>query len=259
MELNHKRVGDGPPLLLIHGLGGSRNSFDPILDALAAQREVIAIDLPGFGESAPMPGEATIPAYAAAVTTFLEAHSLRGVDVVGSSMGARLAMELARRGVVGRVVALDPGGFWGPGPRRFFKYSVGASVALVNAIRPLLGLLTGNPVTRTILLPQFSARPWAVPRKTVLPELLGFRAPSARSALRNLTDGPQQEGAPAGSLLGSMLLVWGTRDLVTLPSQSRRALELFPDATLELIPRCGHFPHWDQPDRTIELILAHTG
>lgn len=259
MDLNHKRVGTGPPLLLIHGLGGSRNSFDTIIDALAAQREVIAIDLPGFGETPPLSGEATIPAYADAVASFLDAHDLAGVDVVGSSMGARLALELARRGVVGRVVALDAGGFWGSGAQRFFRWSVGVSIALVNALRPLLPLLTGNPVTRTILLPQFSARPWALSRDVVLPELRGFTAPSTKSAYRFLAKGPEQEGAPAGTLKGSALLVWGKQDRVTFPGQATRARELFPDAEVLLIDRCGHFPHWDQPARTIDIILTHTG
>jgi len=45
---------------------------------------------------------------------------------------------------------------------------------------------------------------------------------------------------------------------VTLPSQSARALELFPDATLHWFESCGHFPHWDQPERAAELILAST-
>ncbi|WP_354700337.1 hypothetical protein DSM112329_00606 [Paraconexibacter sp. AEG42_29] len=260
MDLNHKRTGSGPPLLLIHGLAGSRGSFDPIIDELAQHREVIAIDLPGFGDTPPLPGEATIPAYADAVTGFIEAQGLRGVDVVGSSMGARLAVELARRGggVVGKVVALDPGGFWGTGTKRFFKGSVGASIALVNLIRPLLPFLTGNPVTRTLLLIQFSARPWALQRDTVLPELRGFTAPSTKSAFRNLTAVPQ-EGAPAGTLSTPVLLVWGKQDRVTPPGQSARALELFPDAELKLIDKCGHFPHWDQPRQTIDLILANTG
>ncbi len=260
MDMNHKRVGSGPPLLLIHGLAGSRDSFDTIIDDLAAQREVIAIDLPGFGETPPMPGEASTPAYADAVTAFLRQHDLVGVDVVGSSMGARIALELARRGgVVGKVVALNPGGFWSKAAQRGFRISVGASIALVNAIRPLLPLLTSNPVTRTILLPQFSARPWAIKSATVLPALRGFKAPSTKSAFRFLASGPPQEGAPAGTLDQPVLMVWGKQDYVTLAKQSVRAQELFPDATVELIPRCGHFPFWDQPAKTTELVLAHTG
>ena len=261
VTLNHKRLGSGPPLLLLlHGLGGSRNSFDTIVDELAASREVIAVDLPGFGETPALDGPATIPAYADAVTAFLTEQDLLGVDVVGSSMGARLALELARRtGIVGSVVALDPGGFWSSGAQRFFRISVGVSIRLVNVLRPLLPFLTGNPVTRTLLLPQFTARPWAIPRDVVLPELRGFTSPATRSAFDYLAKGPQQEGAPAGALDKPALLVWGKRDYVTPASQAELAQERFPDATVRLIPGCGHFPHWDKPQETVELIFAHTG
>ena len=112
MKMNEIRRGSGKPLLLIHGLGGSWRSWRPILDDLSAERRVIAIDLPGFGKTPPLRGEVSIATLAEAVTAFLDAHDLIGVDVVGSSMGARLALELARRGVVGATVSLDPGGFW---------------------------------------------------------------------------------------------------------------------------------------------------
>lgn len=77
-------------------------------------------------------------------------HDLLGVDVVGSSMGARLALELARRGEVGATVALDPGGFWSGGERWVFGTSVALSIRLVRALGPLIPFLTGNPVTRTL-------------------------------------------------------------------------------------------------------------
>src|SRR5215203_4078182 len=108
MDMHHVRLGAGKPLLLLHGLGGTWRSWAPVLDALAVEREVIAVDLPGFGETPPLPGPATIDTLADAVTAFMAAQGLTGVDVVGSSMGARLVLELARRGVVGAVVSLDP-------------------------------------------------------------------------------------------------------------------------------------------------------
>jgi len=259
MELSHKRVGSGPPLLLIHGLGGSQDSFDTIIDALAASHEVIAIDLPGSGASAPLSRAHTIPAYAEAVTEWLAEQGLRGIDVVGSSLGARLALELARRGgVVGRVVALDPGGFWGSGAQRFFAVSVGVSIKLVNALRPLLPFLTGNPVTRTILLPQFTAKPWAIPQAVALPALRGFKDPGTKTAFAFLSRGPQQEGVSAGAIEKPILMVWGKQDYVTPHSQSALAQQRFPDAEVRKLERCGHFPHWDQPEQTTELILAHT-
>lgn len=108
-DLHHLRRGSGQPLLLIHGLGSSRHSWDPILPRLEADRDVIAVDLPGFGETRAPAGAASIATLADALEAFISRHDLDGVDVVGSSMGARLALELARRRRVGAVVALDRG------------------------------------------------------------------------------------------------------------------------------------------------------
>ena len=112
-SLHHIRRGQGKPLLLIHGLGSSWQTWAPILAGLEAQREVIAVDLPGFGHTPPLPGEVSIATLADALTDFLTRANLLGIDAVGTSMGARLVLELARRGgVLGAVVSLDPGGFW---------------------------------------------------------------------------------------------------------------------------------------------------
>lgn len=136
--------------------------------------------------------------------------------------------------------------------------SVGLSIKLVNALRPLLPFLTSNPVTRTILLPQFTAKPWAIPQAVVLPALLGFRDPGTSSAFAFLSKGPQQEGAAAGTLEKPVLMVWGKQDFVTPSRQSALAQQRFPDAEIRKLDRCGHFPHWDQPEQTAELILRHT-
>lgn len=178
---------------------------------------------------------------------------------VGSSMGARLVVEMARRGLGRSTVALDPGGFWSPGQKRVFGTSLGASVALVRALRPALPALLATPVGRTALLAQLSARPWAVPADFALSEVRGLADASGSSpAIKALATGPNQEGAPKGTLPGPMLMVWGRQDRVTPAGQAKLAQELFPDARLELFDSCGHFPHWDQPERTVRTVLAAT-
>jgi len=248
-------MGAGKPLLLLHGLGSSRRSWDLIANDLAAEREIIAVDLPGFGESPPLDGEVSIATLADAVAAFLSEHELTGVDVVGSSMGARLALELARRREVGGTVALDPGGFWTPREQRLFGASVAVSARLVRLLQPILPLLMGNPVTRTLLLAQFSARPWRLPPDLALRELRSLAAsPSFDEALRDLAHGAPQPGAPAGSARGPMVIGWGRRDWVCLPRQAKRAAARFPDARLVWFDRCGHFPQWDAPEQTTQLI-----
>jgi pimeloyl-ACP methyl ester carboxylesterase len=174
-------------------------------------------------------------------------------------MGARMVLEMARRGHRGSVVALDPGGFWTDAQRVVFGTSVRASIALVRRIQPLLPRLTRSRVGRTALMLQFSAHPWRLDPDLVLQELQNFdRSPSLDAALDALIHGPKQQGAPRGSLQGSAVIGWGRQDRVTFPSQAQRAQELFPDASLHWFDHCGHFPHWDQPAETVRLILEAT-
>ena len=230
-----------------------------MLDALAAHREVIAVDLPGFGNTLPLEGEVSIASLADSVAEFIVEQGLEGVATAGQSMGGRIVLELARRGIGGDTVALDPGGFWSDRELTVFSATLRPSIALVRALGAALPTLLSNPVSRTALLAQFSARPWALSAQTVLPDLQGLAdAPATDAAMDALTRGPKQQGAPAGTVPGRVTIGWGHRDLVTVPRQAHRAVDAFPDATLHWFPRCGHFPQWDAPQEALELILAST-
>ena len=261
MEMHHIRRGIGKPLLLVHGIGGSWRSWNTIIDTLAAEREVIAVDLPGHGETPPLPGENSIGTFADALTDFLARHELLGIDAVGSSMGARLVLEMARRGgSLGAVVSLDPGGFWQGWEIPFFYHSVAISVKLVKALQPVMPALAGSAVGRTVLLPQFSARPWAVDSDQAREEMRTFaNTPVFDELLDRLANGEVQKAAPKGSITAPLIIGWGRHDRVCLPSQSKLALEKFPDARLYWFEHSGHFPQWDVPAETARLILAVTG
>lgn len=260
MAINYVRRGSGKPLLLIHGIGSSHRSWDLIIDELAAHRDVIAVDLPGFGATPPLRGETSIRTLADAVTKFLDDHSLLGTDAVGSSMGARLVLELARRGgILGAVVSLDPGGFWAGWEVPFFYHSVQLSAKLVDALQPVLPALTGNPISRSLLFVQFSAHPWSIPAPIALQELRTFTpTPVFSELLHNLAHGEPQKGAGAGSIRHPLVIGWGRQDRVCLPNQSGRAMDLFPDAELHWFDHCGHFPQLDASDECTQLILDVT-
>jgi pimeloyl-ACP methyl ester carboxylesterase len=258
-RMNFVRRGSGAPLLLVHGLGSTWRNWGPILPMLTAQRDVIAVDLPGFGSSPALSGEVTIAELTDAVESFISEHDLGDVDVVGSSMGARMVMEMARRGHLGTVVALDPGGFWTDRQVKVFGATISASIWLVRRLQSLLPMLANSRVGRTALLLQFSAKPWRIPPALVLQELRSFaQAPSFDAALKALVRGPKQQGAQPGSTNGKVVVGWGRNDRVTPPSEAANAQQLFPDAILHWFGECGHFPHWDQPQQTADLILAAT-
>ena len=258
MTMNFIRRGTGQPLLLLHGIGGSWRSWQTILDGLAEEREVIAVDLPGFGATPPLSGPVTIATLADAVTDFLRAHYLLGIDAVGSSMGARLVLELARRGgVLGTVVSLDPGGFWQGWEIPFFYHTGNIVIHLVRALKPILPALANNVVTRTLLLAQYSAHPWQVPGPVVLDELRTYaQSPSFDELLYDLAYGEVQQGAPKGAITPPLVIGWGRQDRVCLPSQAQVAREKFPDAQFYWFDNCGHLPQWDQPAEATRLILA---
>ncbi len=245
--------------MLVHGLGAGWRSWAPIIEHLAERREVIAVDLPGFGETPPLTGEVSIATLTDSVEEFIREQGLDGVATAGQSMGGRMVLELARRGVGGDTVALDPGGFWSDRELLVFGATLRPSIALVRALRDRLPSLLASPAGRAVLLAQLSARPWALTPETVLPDVCGLAdAPSTAAALHALTKGPKQRGAPAGTVPGRVTIGWGRRDLVTLPRQAARATQLFPDAVLHWFEGCGHFPQWDAPDEATRLILDHT-
>lgn len=250
--------GEGRKLLLVHGLGGSWQSWSTILDRLSASRTVIAIDLPGHGATPAEHDSGTFEGLVGSVERYIADNGLTGIDVVGSSMGARIALELARRGGVGNVVALDPGGFWRGWERTFFKVTIGLSGRLLRAIRPALPLLSRNVASRTALLAQLSARPWALDPQVVAIELTGLTTTSTFDALvADLANGAEQRG-PAAASTGRIVIGWGRQDRLCLPRQSTRAKAAFPSADLHWFQSSGHFPAWDMPEETVAVILATT-
>jgi len=256
----YEKTGKGKPLLLIHGLGGSTRSWDPIIQDLAEKREVIRIDLPGFGKTPPLHGRTSIGTLTDVIIDFLEHHKLLGIDVVGTSMGARLVLELARRGgVVGAVISLDPGGFWQGWEKHAFYSSIKASIGLIRLIHPRIPQILRKPLGRRLLLLQFSAKPKNLDPEIPIKELNDYvQAKSFDELLKNLVYGEKQQGLPKGTLDKPLIIGWGKKDYVCLPRQAYRALDVFPDATLHWFENCGHFPHWDNPKETVDLILDNT-
>ena len=259
MKLSAHRTGTGPPLVLVHGLGGSWRSWEPVLPGLSAQREVVAVDLPGFaGDTPPLPAP-TMATLTDALLQWLSDEGLADAPLVGSSMGARMVLELSRRGIGSNNVALDPGGFWTDREALLFRTSIAASVALLRRIRPVLPAVVGNPAGRTALLAQFSARPWSLDADVVRTELEGYAtSPSFDAVLDDLARGPRQEGAAPGGVPGRLTIGWGRHDRVTLARQAVRAAAAFPDAELHWFERSGHFPIWDEPAETTRLVLERT-
>lgn len=258
MPLHHKHFGSGKPLLLVHGLGSSRRSWSLLVRSLAARREVITIDLPGHGDTPAEEDSGTFAGLARSLEAWLEAEQLVGVDMVGSSLGGRLVLEMARRGKAGAVVALDPGGFWQGWERSFIAGSLNTSVALARMLRPAIPTLAHMAPTRSLFLAQLSFRPWALNGDFVECELASVaETPTFEALVADLAYGPMQQG-PAAPATGPVTIGWGRHDRLCLPVQALRAQAAFPSARLHWFEQSGHFPLWDEPEETAALILQAT-
>jgi pimeloyl-ACP methyl ester carboxylesterase len=252
--LVHDRHGTGAPLILVHGLGSRRQVWAPVIDSLAAQYEVFAIDLPGFGESAPFPpGErATVRNLAAAVTAFAQDQGLDRPHIAGNSLGGGIALELAAAGVVGSATALAPIGFWSTRERRWCQASMRNIRTIGSLARPALPALVGNPVTRTLLMAQFYGRPWLLePGDTVAATDALIGAASFDDACADFTGYLAPEGAADRV---PVTIAWGSRDGLLLPRQLNRARRRVPRARHLLLAGCGHIPMSDDPDASAQVI-----
>jgi pimeloyl-ACP methyl ester carboxylesterase len=256
-SLNFTRQGSGAPILLLHGLGGNIASWDGIAADLARTNEIIAVDLPGHGASPVLSGSGTFGGIADAIADFIRAERLEGVAAVGLSLGGRVVLEMARRGLVGATVALAPGGFWNDKERRYLKASLLAGGKLSRLTRRALPFLTRYKAGRAALLAQISAKPGQVPSETALRELRSFAStPTFNDLVRDLAEGPVQEGAE--TTLGPVTIAWGRKDRLLLPRQAEQAKEAFPKARLHWVEDCGHYIPWDAPEETLRLIRLGT-
>ncbi|MCL9999255.1 MAG: alpha/beta fold hydrolase [Erythrobacter sp.] len=254
ISVHFSSQGQGRPLLLVHGIGSSSRVWRPLLPPLISERTIIAVDLPGHGQSQPEQDCETFAGLVGNLECFLEAEGLNGVDMVGFSLGGRLVLELARRGRAGSVVALSPGGFWAGWERAFLQWTLLSSVSALRLLKGFVPGLAHTAVTRSAVLAQLSARPWALDGDDVEAELVSFTATSTFNPLViDLAAAPMQEG-PAAPSTPKVTIGWGRHDRLCFPSQARRAKAAFPGASLRWFDHSGHYLIWDEPARALEII-----
>lgn len=245
-----------PPLVLVHGLGGDRLTWTPILERLAAEREVVVVELPGFGSAPPLPAavEPSPAALAAALRDALLAEGLATVDVAGVSLGAWVALELAddERLQVRTVVALAPAGFW---PRPLAP-SRGVARRVGRAASPLLSPLLRSRRLRARVLRGALGGPARHDHGQALALIRGYvDAPDFErvgAAMRRRTFDPARLGPL--SERSRVHVVWAGLDpLVAAPRTP-----LAPAVHVHQLPDSGHMPMFDEPERVAALLLDLT-
>ena len=249
-------AGAGPVLVLVHGLGGTRRTWQDLIPTLSRTHTVIAPDLPGHGDSDPSAGDYSLGAHACAIRDLLLASGHRSATIVGHSLGGGVALQAAYQfpDHTERLMLISSGG-------------LGSEVA------PLLRAAT-LPGAQSVVA-GLARIPMAVTRRVLalLPPLAASPdADALARVLRGLADAQQRrafvrtartvidwrgQSVSANRQLGLLqdvpvLVAWGTRDTTIPPHHHQTFAERVPHAVMVEIPGAGHYPH----ETAAEQLLA---
>ena len=246
-------AGRGAPVLLLHGLGATKASFLPTVAALASRFRTIALDLPGFGDSTkPLRASYDARFFARSVVAVLDALELERADLIGNSMGGRVAIEVGLRhgDRARRLVLLAPSLAW----LRDRPWAT-----LLRAVPPVLGALQPAPrgLVESIVRRTIPGADGGWTAAGVDEFLRSYLTPRGRAAFyaaaRNIyleePHGPHGFWSRLPELRNDSLFVWGRRDPVVPIAFERHVREALPHAQhLEL--SCGHVPQLERPRET---------
>jgi pimeloyl-ACP methyl ester carboxylesterase len=254
--LNHDRRGTGDPLVLLGGIGMRWQWWAPCLPALEARYDVLATDVSGFGDSAPLDDDPTPPRMADELESWFADLGLDRPHVVGISMGGLLALELARRGSARSATAFSPGGFFSGWHRAFARASLKATYRTSRLLEARWDTLLGPAVARRAAAAQMCQHGDRIPRE----ELAGHFRAVARSDFGRVVDPLVDYDAPAaGRLDVPVTIAWGLHDRLLFPKQALTAAGRYPSARIVPLPGASHIPTYDDPDAVVRVVVETAG
>jgi pimeloyl-ACP methyl ester carboxylesterase len=242
LEIAYERVGEGPPLVFVHGAASDARLWRPQLAALADEFMVVAWDEPGAGRSSGVPAKFGLPDYAGCLAALIEALAPAPAHVAGISWGGTIVQELyrLRPELVATLVLVDTYAGWkGSLPPEEVRARVtGTYRALAvpaeefDPARALPGWFAGDPPAAILpLLEEMAA--------DVRPE-------SMRTALSVMAEADQRDLLPRISV--PTMLIWGELDVRSPLSVARQFEVAIPDTKLVVIPGAGHVSNLEQPE-----------
>jgi len=260
MTLALTQTGEGPPLVLVHGVGATRAIWGRVLEPLAGSHAVTALDLPGFGDSPAVGPGFDLDAVADAITAgLLESGVPTPFTLVGHSLGGAVALTLADRhpAAVDRLVLVAPAGLT-PRPA-WLADALGVTAGLLVPLRRVVGgPLVDHALARKLLL-LGTVHDGGHLHPDDARTIIGSSAQATR-----LREGV---AAVAAADLRSLLarlpaapgLIWGERDLI-IPADGLEAVRAVrPDVHANLLPATGHVPMLEAPAAfadALEVVLA---
>lgn len=261
-ELAFTRRGQGDPLVLLHGIGHRHAAFDPVFDELARHYDVIAADLPGLGDSPPLPRGVGYSAenVAAAIVENFEVWGIEKPHVVGNSLGGLLSIALAQRGDVASATGLSPAGYFRP-------WSLLQATLTLVPLKlgsylpdPALKLLSRTTFGRFVVGVALYERPGRYTPERVYGDALAMKRGKGfwRYFFRCFPLGFTSPESFRGSARVPITIAWGDKDLILHKSQAKLAAKRMKNAEFVTLTDCGHVPMGDSPEQVIAAIRATT-
>jgi pimeloyl-ACP methyl ester carboxylesterase len=259
-DVVYREAGEGPVLLLLHGMAGSSRAWRDVMPSLAERYRVIAPDLLGHGESAKPLGDYSLGAFASGMRDVLGVLGVERATLVGQSFGGGVAMQLAYQHpeVCERLVLVDSGG-------------LGREVSLLLRAVTLPGAEFVLPVVFPAFVKEQGDR---VSRFLLRHGVRSGRAAEIWLACRSLTESDNRRAFvrtmrsvidPGGQSVSAMdrlylaaavptLIVWGADDPIIPVAHAHAAHDAIPGSRLEILEGVGHFPHVESPERFVALL-----
>ena len=240
LEIAYERVGEGPPLVFVHGAASDARAWQPQLAALADEFEVVAWDEPGAGRSSDLPADFDVADYANCLATLIKALELGPAHVAGLSWGGTVAQELYRLhpGLVATLILAGSYAGWkGSLPEEEVRARVAGVHQMLETppedFDPTLpGLFAGDPPPEFVpLLEEIAA---------------DIRPGSLRIQLFAMAEVDQRDLLPR--IAAPTLLIWGELDARSPLGVARQFEQAIPDTKLVVIPDCGHVSNLERPE-----------
>jgi pimeloyl-ACP methyl ester carboxylesterase len=256
VDLQYLEAGSGPPLLLVHGHEQGATSWRWVMPVLARTHRVLALSLPGHGDSAPaVGGYAPGADLAPLVADFLDTLGVGPLHVVGNSVGGAVVLRLALADPA-RVRTLTLVGSAGLG-RDVHPLLALDTLPIIGELAIMISRLPGGDVGRTSMsAAMLFAQPSRVPAEFFAEQHALGRRPGQLEASTAMARALFDVNGQREILLDQLptltmptLVIWGGRDYVLPASHAQAAVDRLPHGRLALFADCGHLPHVECPDR----------
>lgn len=263
--VSYLKAGSGPLLLLIHGIAGTMENWQEVIEPLAQRHTVVAPSLPGHGRSAPGAGDYSLGALASGLRDLLVALGYRRATLVGHSLGGGVAMQFAYQfpEITERVVLVSSGGL-GPEVSVLLRAAALPGADPFIGVTAALGAIVGSKVARGLAVLGLRPTPDVAEVARGYASLVDRdRRVAFLATLRGVVGtGGQRVSAEDRLYLAEgmpVLIIWGARDRIIPVRHAESAHKAIPGSRLEVFANVGHLPQLEAPGRFITALEQFIG